>query len=127
MNKSIVAIALVAVGCRGHRDEGITIDLASVENTASKSDPPPAHEGTTMGLESPAQARQAAIAQARSVGILGSTALRHGGAFASLTGTGDASSGFDGAHIYGPLIIHTGHVELVVAAYDTARRELDRL
>jgi hypothetical protein len=49
-------------------------------------------------------ARQAAIEAARSAGVLGSTALQQGGAFASLTGTGDVSSGFDDVNIYGGLL-----------------------
>jgi hypothetical protein len=36
--------------------------------------------------------------------VLGSTALQQGGAFASLTGTGDVSSGFDDTNIYGGLL-----------------------
>jgi hypothetical protein len=54
--------------------------------------------------EDPQLARQQAIEQARTAGILGSTALSQGGAFASLTGTGDLSSGFDDANIYGGLL-----------------------
>jgi hypothetical protein len=54
--------------------------------------------------EDPQLARQAAIEQARTAGILGSTALQQGGAFASLTGTGDISSGFDDSNIYGGLL-----------------------
>ena len=49
-------------------------------------------------------ARQAAIDAARSAGVLGSTALQQGGAFASLTGTGDVSSGFDDVDIMGGLL-----------------------
>jgi hypothetical protein len=41
---------------------------------------------------------------ARSAGILGAAAQTQGGAFASLTGTGDISSGFDDANIYGGLL-----------------------
>jgi pSer/pThr/pTyr-binding forkhead associated (FHA) protein len=52
----------------------------------------------------PQLARQQAIEQARNAGILGSTALQQGGAFASLTGTGDISSGFDDGNIYGGLL-----------------------
>jgi len=52
----------------------------------------------------PQLARQQAIEQARNAGILGSTALTQGGAFASLTGTGDISSGFDDGNIYGGLL-----------------------
>lgn len=50
------------------------------------------------------KARQDAIAKARNAGVLGS----QGGAFASLTGTGDISSGFDDVNIYGGLIGNTG-------------------
>ncbi len=52
----------------------------------------------------PQLARQAAVEQARNAGVLGSTALQQGGAFASLTGTGDISSGFDDSNIYGGLL-----------------------
>ena len=52
----------------------------------------------------PQLARQQAIEQARNAGILGNVALTQGGAFASLTGTGDISSGFDDTNIYGGLL-----------------------
>ncbi len=52
----------------------------------------------------PQLARSQAIEAARTAGILGSTALTQGGAFASLTGTGDISSGFDDSDIYGGLL-----------------------
>jgi pSer/pThr/pTyr-binding forkhead associated (FHA) protein len=54
--------------------------------------------------EDPQLARQQAIEQARNAGILGSTSLTQGGAFSSLTGTGDISSGFDDTNIYGGLL-----------------------
>ncbi len=54
--------------------------------------------------QDPQLARQQAIEQARTAGILGSQALQQGGAFASLTGTGDISSGFDDGDIYGGLL-----------------------
>ena len=54
--------------------------------------------------QDPQLARQQAIEQARTAGILGSSALTQGGAFASLTGTGDISSGFDDGDIYGGLL-----------------------
>lgn len=54
--------------------------------------------------EDPQLARQQAIEQARNAGILGSSSLTQGGAFASLTGTGDISSGFDDGNIYGGLL-----------------------
>jgi hypothetical protein len=49
-------------------------------------------------------ARQKAIEAARTQGILGSSALVHGGAFASLTGTDDISSGFDDSDLLGGLV-----------------------
>jgi hypothetical protein len=128
-------------------DSGTNIDLASLEDTSTRSnstnqdDPPPPEEedkpddgeeesggsGTAMALdegkmgkkdsdraegqykmqknsEDPQLARQQAIEQARNAGILGSSALVQGGAFASLTGTGDISSGFDDSNIYGGLL-----------------------
>jgi hypothetical protein len=54
--------------------------------------------------EDPQLARQQAIDAARTAGVLGNTALVQGGAFASLTGTGDISSGFDDTNIYGGLL-----------------------
>jgi hypothetical protein len=54
--------------------------------------------------------RKQAIEAARAAGVLGSTTLVEGGAFASLTGTGDlgdtgdVSSGFDDTNIYGGLL-----------------------
>jgi hypothetical protein len=54
--------------------------------------------------DNPQLARQQAIEQARTAGILGSSALTQGGAFASLTGSGDMSSGFDDTNIYGGLL-----------------------
>jgi hypothetical protein len=49
-------------------------------------------------------ARQQAIEQARTAGVLGAAALTQGGAFASITGTGDISSGFDDVDIQGGLL-----------------------
>jgi len=54
--------------------------------------------------DDPVLARQQALEEARNAGILGSTALSQGGQFASLTGTGDLSSGFDDANVYGGLL-----------------------
>lgn len=54
--------------------------------------------------DNPVLARQQAIEQARTAGILGSSSITQGGAFASLTGSGDISSGFDDTNIYGGLL-----------------------
>ncbi|MBA3538367.1 MAG: AgmX/PglI C-terminal domain-containing protein [Deltaproteobacteria bacterium] len=50
----------------------------------------------------PQIARQQAIEEARTAGILGSSALMRGG-FTAITGESDISSGADGANVYGPL------------------------
>lgn len=52
----------------------------------------------------PQLARRQALEAARTAGILGSSALAQGGAFASLTGTGDISSGLDDADLQGGLL-----------------------
>jgi pSer/pThr/pTyr-binding forkhead associated (FHA) protein len=54
--------------------------------------------------DTPQLAREQALEDARNAGFLGSTALTQGGAFASLTGTGNLSSGFDDNNIYGGLL-----------------------
>jgi hypothetical protein len=54
--------------------------------------------------DDPVLARQVAVEEAKTAGILGSTALTQGGAFASLTGTGDISSGFDETNVFGGLL-----------------------
>ena len=55
-------------------------------------------------------ARQQAIEQARTAGVLGSAALSQGGNFASITGTGDISSGFDDIDIVTCTHLHVDHV-----------------
>jgi pSer/pThr/pTyr-binding forkhead associated (FHA) protein len=52
----------------------------------------------------PQLAREQAIEQARDAGFLGAIKMTQGGAFASLTGTGDFSSGLDDANVYGGLL-----------------------
>jgi predicted regulator of Ras-like GTPase activity (Roadblock/LC7/MglB family) len=49
-------------------------------------------------------ARQQAVDAAATAGILGSALLQQGGAFSSITATGDISSGFDDVNIYGGLL-----------------------
>lgn len=56
------------------------------------------------GAENPQLAKQAALDQARNAGIVGSLKAMQGGAFASLTGTGDFSSGLDDANVFGGLL-----------------------
>ncbi len=52
----------------------------------------------------PQLARADAVEQARDSGFLGAIRSAQGGAFASLTGTGDFSSGLDDANVYGGLL-----------------------
>jgi hypothetical protein len=61
------------------------------------------HEPRAVPTNRADDLRQRALEQAR-IGILGSTGLTQGGAFASLTGTGSISSGFDDKNIYGGLL-----------------------
>lgn len=50
------------------------------------------------------EAKQKAIEGARTAGVLGTLSAQQGGAFASITGTGDITSGFSDSDIYGGLI-----------------------
>jgi hypothetical protein len=59
------------------------------------------HYQMAKTAQDPQLARQQAIEQARNAGIIGSTALVTGGAFSSLTGTSEISSGFEDTNIYG--------------------------
>lgn len=52
----------------------------------------------------PQLAKQQAVDQAREAGILGIMSQQQGGAFASLTGTADFSSGLDDRDVYGGLL-----------------------
>ena len=52
----------------------------------------------------PQLAREQAVEQARNAGFLGALKMSQGGAFASITGTGDFSSGLDDANVYGGLL-----------------------
>ncbi|HTM21309.1 MAG TPA: AgmX/PglI C-terminal domain-containing protein, partial [Kofleriaceae bacterium] len=64
---------------------------------------PTPHPTPATPTPSPEAARAAALEQARTAGILGTIALQQGHAFASLTGKGDISSGFDDRNIFGGL------------------------
>jgi hypothetical protein len=91
---------------------GANAGRASMDDLAKDDPPPPeeeerpSDEGTGPGaaLEEMTEQRRQAIEQARAAGILGSSAQAKGGAFASLTATGDISSGFDDIDIYGGLL-----------------------
>ncbi len=127
---SIAVVVVLAVGCEKKvpRYEGpMRVDFGDCAIDASwssgprptppsvkKSEPLPPAERPPVAVadpkaskdtpEDPALARQQAIQQARDAGILGQTQLVEGGAFASLTGTGDISGGFDDSDIYGGLL-----------------------
>jgi len=58
----------------------------------------------SAGPRSGAEGTAEVIDQARSAGVLGTTALQEGGAFASLTGESDISSEFDDRNVYGGLL-----------------------
>ncbi len=51
-----------------------------------------------------AAARDEALREARAAGVIGSAALTEGGAFASITGTGDGSAGFEDVDRYGGIL-----------------------
>jgi len=117
----VIATMWVGVGCKKHppRFEGpLRVQLGDCAlDTTWASGPRPVPPGTAKVASStppapstppekppdpdPATARRQAIDAARQAGILG---VRGRGGFASLTGTGDLSSGFDDAHIYGGLL-----------------------
>jgi hypothetical protein len=98
------------------------IVVASCGGSAKKPEPKPviANEPEKKPVEDPQLAREQAIEAARNAGVLGaldcggsayggsayggSTYGCWGGGFASLTGTGDISSGFDDSNIYGGLL-----------------------
>jgi hypothetical protein len=77
--------------------DGTGTAMALDEGTMGKKDPDRAAGQYKMKMNPHDEplARRQAIERARSAGVLGSTALQPGGSFASLTGTGDISSGFE--------------------------------
>ena len=77
-------------------------EIAAAEAAAAKAETEAKARAET---EAKAQAERAQkLEQARTAGILGQAVLLEGSAFASLTGTGDFSSGFDDRDIQGGLI-----------------------
>jgi len=69
----------------------------------TKSNRPDGHIRIKRNSDEPQVARAQAIEEARNAGVLGSVAIQNGDYFASLTATGNISSGFDDANVYGPL------------------------
>src|SRR5262245_7431784 len=89
----VLFLALVAVGCKSHKDQGVNVSLDEQEavslatnSRTTQDDPPPEEEGkpgdtgTAMALEegkmgkkdSVALSSDAAVEQARNAGVLGS-------------------------------------------------------
>ena len=78
--------------------------LAVVLLTACGSSPKPPAAPAPAPAPAPVEEDKPDEAEAKTAGILGAGPVEEGGAFASLTGTGDISSGFDDANIYGGLL-----------------------
>lgn len=85
---------------------GTGIAMATTEGKMGKKDSDRAEGQYKMkrNADDPQLARQQAIEAARKAGVLGSASLTEGGAFASLTGTGDVTSGFDDVDSHGGLL-----------------------
>jgi hypothetical protein len=81
----------------------VAMNLPEGKAGTTKSDRPDGHLRMKDNNLDPQVARLQAIEEARTAGFLGSVSLQSGGAFASLTGTGNLSSGFEDKDIYGPL------------------------
>jgi hypothetical protein len=96
-------IAAIAEG--GGGSEGASAQMALPEGAAgtTKSTNQTGHIRIKDKDMDPQLARIQAIEEARTAGILGSSALQSGDYFASLTETGNLSSGQDDMNVYGPL------------------------
>jgi hypothetical protein len=78
---------------------------AAAPDVVAKNDPPPEAKDDPPAPEpEPDHDSGGSGEHAHTAGVLGGDALTQGGAFASLTGTGDISSGFDDTNIYGGLL-----------------------
>jgi Ca-activated chloride channel family protein len=121
-------------------DDGEDRTMALDEGQAGKKDSDRAEGHLRIKSQNvdPQLARQQAIEAARNAGVLGSSAVAQGGSYASLTGTGDISSGMDdisGEHYanYGknPWTetakdkLSTFAADVDTASYTLARRKLD--
>src|SRR5690348_17506604 len=92
-----IGAAIAIAACKSSSDHASTNGAAATPPAAPLAPPPPK---VALVRCAPAPA----LPYARQAGILGNAALTQGGAFASLTGTGDISSGFDDSNIYGGLL-----------------------
>ncbi len=94
----------VAVGDPAPADGGLSSALSTRLMGSPNSSRVGGRYAMQKHLDKPQLARQQAIELARTAGILGSSTLVQGGAFASLTEVSDISSGFDESDISGGLI-----------------------
>lgn len=69
----------------------------------------PSGQYRMRSADDPAAARDEALREARAAGVIGSTAPIEGGAFASITGTGDGSAGFEDVDRYGGILGQEPH------------------
>ncbi len=79
------------------------MDLAEGAMGTTKSTNQDSHVRMEKTSEKEQVARAQAIEEARNAGVLGNVALQNGGFFASLTGEGNISSGFDTSNVYGAM------------------------
>jgi hypothetical protein len=110
-NRVVLAGALLLAACGAKKGDKHEEPATAVEPAPTPAPPPapaptpaPAPAKAEPTAEEAALARQQALEQARTSGILGSPALQQGGAFASLTGTADFSSGLDDKEVLGALL-----------------------
>jgi hypothetical protein len=109
MRKTLATVlftTLLSTACKSRSTDTHNIDLASSERASARSsvtsddEPPPEEEPGRGG-------REEAIEEARTGGVMaleeGKAGKGGGGAFGSLSGTGDFSSGFDSKDVYGGL------------------------
>jgi len=95
MRSLVVLVTMIGAACGGSPKEQPVVQPQPVANAVPEPAPEPQPEPKPVVAEDPPMARSA--------GVLGSTTLQPGGTFASLTGTGDISSGFDDTNTYGGL------------------------
>jgi hypothetical protein len=109
-NRVVLAGALLLAACGAKKGDKQEEPATAVEPAPAPAPPPAPAPAPAPAAPAPAPApdpalaKQQALEQARTAGILGSAALQQGGAFASLTGTADFSSGFDDVDIQGGLL-----------------------
>jgi hypothetical protein len=101
---TVMWTAVGACGGRAHDSEGAAPSGSSASASAPAASARPAPPAPRPPAVALLRCAPAPVLPVEPVGILGSLALQQGGAFASLTGKGDISSGLDDSHIVGGLI-----------------------